>query len=187
MTSNSSPADPERRGFIKRFAAVVLGAIVTVVPAAAGLIVLLDPLKRKGRSGTADGADFVYVTALAALPADGVPRQFPIVKNRKDAWTTHPQVPVGAVFLLRHADSGVSAFNVVCPHLGCMVSFQPNAGSFLCPCHDSSFRIDGSIENPDSPSPRGMDALEVEIRDEKEIWVRFENFLAGTKSKISVS
>ena len=99
----------------------------------------MNPLKKK-RKATSD-ADFVYVTVLAALPADGVPRKFPVVKTRTDAWTTHPKMPVGAVYLLRTGSSDVSAFNVVCPHLGCMVGFQPESEVFHCPCHDSSFRI----------------------------------------------
>ena len=37
-----------------------------------------------------------------------------------------------------------------------------------------------------SPSPRGLDELEVEIRSDNEIWVKFQNFRAGEKEKIPV-
>jgi Rieske Fe-S protein len=76
---------------------------------------------------------------------------------------------------------------VVCPHAGCNVDFDSEQGHFLCPCHKSSFTVEGKIDNPDSPSPRGMDALEVEVRGGKEIWVAFQNFQTGRAEKIPVA
>jgi hypothetical protein len=52
---------------------------------AAGLLTLLDPLRRKaGISG------FVHVTSLSALPEDGTPRRFPVIADRVDAWNKFP-------------------------------------------------------------------------------------------------
>ena len=97
-----------------------------------------------------------------------------------------PRVPVGAVYLRRVSDQKVQAFNVVCPHAGCFVDYDASGKSYHCPCHNSRFALDGRIADPKSPSPRGLDELEVELRNGNEIWVRFLNFRAGQKERIPV-
>jgi menaquinol-cytochrome c reductase iron-sulfur subunit len=169
----------DRRGFFKRLAANVLGAFITLVPIGAGLALFLDPVRRRTKSDS----QFVRVASLAALPADGVPRKFAILASRTDAWTRSPQSVVGAVYLRRDKEGKPQAFNVVCPHAGCFVDCAPARDSFLCPCHNSTFALNGKVNDPKSPSPRGLDELEVEVRDE-EVWVRFQNFRAGVAAKI---
>ena len=90
------------------------------------------------------------------------------------------------MFLRRTKDGTVTALNAACPHAGCSVAFGGDNSEFICPCHDSSFAVDGEIANAGSPSPRGLDSLEVEVRNENEIWVKFQNFQAGHKEKIPV-
>ncbi|HVY70044.1 MAG TPA: Rieske (2Fe-2S) protein, partial [Verrucomicrobiae bacterium] len=106
---------------------------------------------------------------------------------RQDAWNKFTNVPVGAVYLRRVGEKTVEAFNVVCPHAGCFVDFMPERKSYLCPCHNSTFGLDGKIQDAKSPSPRGLDSLEVELRDGGEIWVRFQNYQAGHHEKIPVT
>src|SRR5207302_9220658 len=105
-----------RRDFLKKAAAAVIGIVLGLVPLATGITFLLDPLRRKGGSGRA-----VRVTTLDALPDDGVPRKFPVLATRIDAWNKFTEVPIGAVYLRRTKDGQVQAFNVVCPHAGCFV------------------------------------------------------------------
>ena len=149
-----------------------------MIPAISGLTVLLDPLRRKSRD-----SDNVLVASLSALPEDGVPRKFSVIASHTDAWNRMPRVPVGAVYLRRTGDSQVQAFNVVCPHAGCFVDYEAAKNRYHCPCHNSSFALDGTIADPKSPSPRGLDELPVEIRNGVEIWVKFQNFRAGVKEK----
>jgi menaquinol-cytochrome c reductase iron-sulfur subunit len=174
-----SPPESARRSFFKQTLALVLGGLATGVPALAGLGVLLDPLRRKTEAG-----EFVRVGNLESLPTDGQPRKFSVLARRVDAWNKFPNVPVGAVYLRRTAETAVQAYNAICPHAGCFVDFLAERGNFFCPCHNSSFALDGSINDPKSPSPRGMDSLEVEVRNEGEIWVRFQNFRAGLHAKV---
>lgn len=161
---------------------MLIGAIAAITPAISGLFVLLDPLRRKSRE-----SDAVLVASLSSLPEDGVPRKFAVIASHTDAWNRTPQVPVGAVYLRRVNGKQVQAFNVICPHAGCFVDYVAAKKSYHCPCHNSSFALDGSIGDPKSPSPRGLDELEVEIRDDNEIWIRFRNFRAGTAERIPVS
>ncbi len=172
----------DRRGFLKRAFAIGIGAILALVPLGAGLAVFLDPLWRKS---AATGA--IRVTTLDALPNDGFPHKFPVLATRVDAWNKSTEVPIGAVYLRRTKDGKVQALNVVCPHAGCFVDFSQSRGGFLCPCHNSTFALDGRIADRASPTPRPMDSLVVEVRNEKEIWVRFQNFEAGRPEKNPVA
>lgn len=169
--------EPPRRGFIAGITALVVGAAAGLAPLISGAGVLLDPLRR-----TKKDAGMVLVTRLAALPPDGVPRKFTVQADREDAWNTYRNVPVGAVYLQR-TDAGTRAHNVVCPHAGCFVSLAADQSRFVCPCHKSSFALDGSINDPASPSPRDMDELDVEVRNGDEVWVRYLNFQAGQAEK----
>jgi Rieske Fe-S protein len=86
----------------------------------------------------------------------------------------------------RTSDTAVEALNVVCPHAGCFVDFHADKKGFYCPCHNSLFHMDGKIGDPKSPSPRGLDTLSVEVRD-NEVWVEFQNFRTGTAHKIPMA
>src|SRR5581483_1471657 len=92
----------------------------------------------------------------------------------------------GAVYLRRTKDDKITALNVLCPHAGCFVDYMPGKGNYLCPCHVSSFTIEGKIDSPGSPSPRGLDELEVQVRN-TEVWVVFQNFQAGRPEKVPVT
>ena len=178
----SLPAQPERREFLKKAGAVAIGGVVGLVPAVTGLTVLLDPLRHQAAAG-----GFIFVTSLNALATDGSPRRFQIIADREDAWNKFPQVPVGAVYL-RRAGEKVEALNVTCPHAGCPVEYKSNSSSFLCPCHDSKFNLNGTlVAGAKSPSPRALDALEVEVRKDGEVWVKFQNYEAGKAAKVPLA
>lgn len=162
-----------------RVLAIVFGAACGFAPLGAGLRVFLDPLSRK-----AGGVSLVRVAALETLPQDGTPHRFAVVADKVDAWNRLANVPIGAVYLRRTEDSNVQALNAVCPHAGCIVDYDISSRRFHCPCHRSSFLLDGTLDDPKSPSPRGMDPLGVELRNGSEIWIRFQNYLAGHKDRI---
>jgi len=179
MRDSVANEKPNRRDFFKRAAAVFLGAVAALTPIMAALAVLLDPLRRR-EQGT---GLWVRVVPLAALPNNGVPQKFAVSADRTDAWNKYPNVPVGAVYLRRTGPETVAAFNAICPHAGGFIDYAEPCHCFVCPLHNSRFGLDGSIQDPKSPSPRPMDSLEVEIRGD-EIWVRFEDFQAGIRRKI---
>ena len=175
--------DGPRRNFLVEFLTMLVGGAVIVFPFLAGLVTFLDPLrKRKASAGT----EPVKIVPLEAIPDDGIPRQFPVSQDKTDAWTFSPNERVGAVFLVRQPGSDdVEAFNVVCPHAGCFVGYQVSSNVFQCPCHGSSFNLDGSIITP-SPSPRGMDKLEGTKVNPEDGWVYvpFVNYYPGKHKKI---
>jgi menaquinol-cytochrome c reductase iron-sulfur subunit len=177
----NSPPSPDRRNLLVKTAAIVIGGIITVVPPIAGLTVLLDPLRR-----TSAARGMVRVGSISALPANGEPRKLPVLDTEIDAWNVTPNVPVGSVYIEKTGPKTVRVLNATCPHLGCSVSFSATIGHFFCPCHKSSFNLDGSILDPKSPSPRGMDSLQSEVRGDGEVWVKFQNFRKGIPEKIAL-
>jgi menaquinol-cytochrome c reductase iron-sulfur subunit len=182
MNAQDNAPQPDRRDFLLKAAAVGIGAVTTLVPAGAGLATFLDPLRHKAKAGA-----FLRVATLASLPEDGTPRQYPVVSERTDAWNKFPQVRVGAIYLRKTGAKEVLAINVVCPHAGCFVNYQPDHKQYLCPCHNSSFALDGSIKDQSSPSPRPLDALEVKIDADGAVWVKFENYRPGVHEKVVAS
>jgi menaquinol-cytochrome c reductase iron-sulfur subunit len=169
----------DRRLFLKQALTLGIGGVLGAVPVSAGLSVLLAPLRQKSSRGEA-----VFISALDTLPTDGTPCKFAVVAMRVDAWN-RSEAPIGAVYL-RRLERGVHALNVVCPHAGCFVDYSSDRAGYFCPCHHSSFALNGAIRDPRSPAPRGLDELEVEIRDQNQVWVKFQNFRSGEPRKVVV-
>jgi menaquinol-cytochrome c reductase iron-sulfur subunit len=183
----------QRRGFLVKMTALIAGSAALITPAAVGIAAFLNPLRQKTLAG-----GFIRVASLDSLPEDGSPQKYPIIADRSDAWNFFPNVPVGAVYLRRAGKDQVEALQVVCPHAGCsiMVGKAGKTGTgplnekgpvpiFFCPCHAASFDLSGKRLGAASPSPRNMDSLETEIRD-NEVWVKFKNFRTGTANKITL-
>lgn len=171
----------KRRGFFKKIATTAIGAVLGLVPLASGIVFLLDPLRRSKKQRS-----FARVASLDTLPV-GVPRRFTISGNRTDAWNRYPYEPIGAVYLIRHENDQVDAFQVICPHAGCSVDYDAQTRRFRCPCHESSFKLDGSIANPaKSPAARGLDELQVRLQ-EQDVLVRYQEFRQGTTEQIPLS
>jgi menaquinol-cytochrome c reductase iron-sulfur subunit len=186
------PAETPRRNVLAATLATIVGLIITLFPFAAGVFVFLDPiLKRKGggqaaagtAAGDAEQRPFRRVAALDALPADGTPVQVPVIADLTDAWNREPNQPIGAVYL-RRQEGKVVCFNAICPHAGCFVGFAADRKVFQCPCHTSSFQLDGQIIQP-SPSPRAMDPLKIdeEKLQQGEVWVQFVNYYPGKEHR----
>lgn len=171
---------PDRRNFVTKAAAIVVGGLISVVAPVAGLFTLFDPLRRKDSA-----RGLVRIAAFSSLPENGEPRKFPVLDTLVDAWNRTENVPVGSVYVQRTGANTVRVLNSTCPHLGCSVGWNNTNRGYFCPCHKSSFALDGSIADPKSPSPRAMDALEAEVRN-GEVWVRFQNFRKGSADKIPV-
>jgi Rieske Fe-S protein len=166
-----------RRGFFTNAVTVLLGGLVGLVPLASGLAVFLDPLRRKSQKGK-----FLRVASLEGVPDDGIPRQFPVIAQHVDAWTQSME-PIGAVYLRRApGQEKPECLTATCPHAGCFVAYDGTSDTFKCPCHNSSFTVEGQIIQP-SPSPRAMDALQCKI-DQQEILVKFENFYTGKAEQV---
>jgi menaquinol-cytochrome c reductase iron-sulfur subunit len=186
----SGRPEPPRRNFLVGFFAAVIGGIVGLIPFAAGLVTYLDPIRR-----TKVGDKAIPLTTLDVIPdaSEGTVLigQFPVINDRSDAWNLYPNERVGSVYLVvPKGTKEVKALNTVCPHLGCAVDTQKTDGGgtkFYCPCHTSSFSLDGERILP-CVAPRAMDELECKLEPVGDdgrvnVSVVYKNFLPGLAEK----
>ena len=64
-------------------------------------------------------------------------------------------------WVVKTSDTQAIAFSPQCTHLGCAYHWDQNSKNFLCPCHTSTFSIDGAVLS--GPAPRPLDRYEVKI------------------------
>jgi glycine/D-amino acid oxidase-like deaminating enzyme/nitrite reductase/ring-hydroxylating ferredoxin subunit len=67
----------------------------------------------------------------------------------------------------RDAQGNVTCLSAVCPHLGCIVAWNPGASTWDCPCHGSRFRPDGDVIHGPASKPLER-VLESDLRDAPE-------------------
>ena len=76
-----------------------------------------------------------------------------------------------SAILVRSMDGSYHAFGQKCTHLSCPVYFDRNHQRLECPCHDGAF--DAQTGNVlFGPPPRALDAIELEMRPNGEIWAQ---------------
>lgn len=127
---------------------------------------------------------WVAVGKLPDFP-EGTPRRVTIVADEQDGFAVAKRQPLGVAYVVRKGDA-ITAFSATCPHLGCLV--DAGAAGFHCPCHDSSFSLDGA-RAPDKPnaSLRGLDTLATRVAGaDKTVEIEWRRFALGTASKESI-
>lgn len=160
-------------------AIVAGGGAIAVAAGAPTIAAVIAPARSAGRGGVR------YAVGKLDDLEIGVPKKVAIVGDEVDGWTRAPKRKLGAVWLHRRGERDVEAFSATCPHLGCAIDAAldaaGNARGYECPCHDSSFGLDGARGS--GPSPRGMDPLPVEIAADGVVSVTFKRFRIGTRDR----
>jgi menaquinol-cytochrome c reductase iron-sulfur subunit len=67
--------------------------------------------------------------------------------------------------VIKKAQGEIVAFTPQCTHLGCAYSYDDKNKEFLCPCHTSTFALDGKVLT--GPAPRALDRYEVKLAGNK--------------------
>ena len=134
---------PSRRGFLGK-----LWLLLGGVALAEAVWIVLGFLGPRRRKATPDDS----ATILVAGPVD---------RFEPGSVTAFQQ---GRFYLARLADGGFLALNRECTHLGCTVPWLGEEGRFVCPCHASSFDINGDVLSP--PAPRPLDLFAVRIEND---------------------
>lgn len=75
------------------------------------------------------------------------------------------ETPSGAVVnIARQGGDRIVALSSTCPHLGCMVNWEPHNNRFFCPCHNGVFDPSGrAIAGP--PADAGQSLLEFPVEE----------------------
>lgn len=68
-----------------------------------------------------------------------------------------------AVYVRRLDGRNINVFAVNCTHLGCPVSWFPQSGLFMCPCHGGIYYADGAKAS--GPPPRGLYEYQWRLRN----------------------
>jgi cytochrome b6-f complex iron-sulfur subunit len=76
--------------------------------------------------------------------------------------TKDVMVGVTPAIIINSRDRGFLAFSRVCTHLGCLVRFDPERQVFICPCHGSTFDLDGNVISGPPPKPLPKISVRVE-------------------------
>ena len=194
-STESAAIGQPRRNFMVEFLAAAIGVVVGVVPAITGGLFFLHPLfkgKDEKNADTASRPDapvkddkgrLKTSVTLESLPDDGTPLQLKMLDDIVDAWNLFPNQEIGSIWIRKVGDQ-VIAFNTICPHLGCAVEHRAAKGDFYCPCHLSSFDLDGKTQN--EIPPRDMDTLDVAVKDDGTVWVKYEKFRGAISEKVSI-
>ena len=72
-------------------------------------------------------------------------------------------IPQGQFYLACLADGSFLALSRTCTHLGCSVPWDEEKNQFVCPCHGSTFSLDGEVLT--APAPRPLDYYPVRIEN----------------------
>lgn len=72
-------------------------------------------------------------------------------------------IPNGQFYLACLADGSYLALSRTCTHLGCTVAWDEEKNKFVCPCHGSTFNLNG--ETLTAPAPRPLDTYPVRIEN----------------------
>ena len=68
---------------------------------------------------------------------------------------------IEAAWVSRTGEQDFVIYNVHCTHVGCPVTWSPQARRFFSPCHGGAFDADGRVLG--GPPPRPLDRYEVKI------------------------
>ena len=147
---------PEASGATRRafhLAAVyILGALIGLALAIPTALYLLIPPRPRKQSNWIDAGD------VSLLPA-GSPVEMNFQQSRLDGWKLVTEKRTA--WVVREPDNKIVAFAPQCTHLGCAYHWEEKENNFLCPCHTSTFSIDGKVLS--GPAPRPLDRLVTKI------------------------
>lgn len=176
----SNQGEQSRRRFLK-VATVAIGGIIGVVMAVPLVRYLFYPV---GRRVVASADQPIDVGPSSAIVAGAPPVRAAIrASSVRDAWSVASDVPVGAAWISRTQAGQLIAFSSTCPHLGCAVDLTTDKQQFRCPCHTSSFDLEGHRQG--GPAKRGLDPLEAADVDGR-VMVTYRRFRADVAEREEV-
>ena len=174
ITHSDAEVSVGRRSLLKRLSAI--GALLS-----AGLIsvpvvrAIFSPTSRRRRVD-----NWVKVADDTALLDIGVPIRVNFVQTVEDAWVESRTL--SGVWLYTTDGEKFKAYNGHCTHLGCSYAYDRNTKNFFCPCHRGQFDVKTG-EVLAGPPPRGLDELQVEVRDAS-VFVNYKDFRLGVPERI---
>ncbi|MDD2695088.1 MAG: Rieske (2Fe-2S) protein [Anaerolineales bacterium] len=142
----------------REFGAILTAFLGTVIGAVVGLpaigYIISPALKTQSKEA------WVPLGPLDNYPV-GVPTLFTFTRTKVNGW--EKTVNSYGVYVFRKEGGEIEAFSNLCTHLSCRVTWQAEAGEYICPCHDGHFDTQGEVTF--GPPPRPLDKYEFKIED----------------------
>lgn len=151
----SETLSPTRRRF---YIAAIYG-LSSLIAAALGVpaaIYLLFPPRPRDKEEWTEAGDLARLTI-------GHPEEVVFRHNRKDGWKIASEK--ATAWVARLSEKDVVAYAPQCTHLGCAYHWDESSDTFLCPCHTSTFSLDGKVLS--GPAPRPLDRYELKVENGK--------------------
>jgi menaquinol-cytochrome c reductase iron-sulfur subunit len=146
--------DLSRRSFYITVINLLGGLIAAAAAVPTAIYLLVKPKRPVTR-------EWIEVADLERLQV-GEPAEIVYNRERIDGWRKIDEKTT--TWLVRTGEDSVAAFNPACTHLGCAYHWDTTAKQFECPCHGSSFSIDGKVTAGPAPRPLDRYAARIEGR-----------------------
>ncbi|GAB1721332.1 MAG: putative Quinol-cytochrome c reductase, iron-sulfur subunit (Rieske iron-sulfur protein) [Nitrospira sp.] len=124
--------------------------------------------------------EWVDIGPIDALSA-GRPTQLDHVTTVRDGWLEAKSEK--AVWAVKQSQGDIKVFSPICTHLGCGYRWDETERKFLCPCHGSSYDINGLVLG--GPAPRPLDVLPSKVQDGR-LLVMYKDFKSGLSRSVEV-
>lgn len=147
-----------RRSWIKAAISTLSALIGGVLAASAGTYLFGTPEKYDQESW-AEAGD---ITKLQA----GKPQEITFERNRVDAWRARNER--ASAWVILKTNGSVTAYSPLCTHLGCAYHWESAAHAFVCPCHGSTFDVNGKVIT--GPARRPLDRYESKVQGQR-LWL----------------
>ena len=139
MTRNIS-----RRDFIKA-ATGFMGGLIGMTIGLPAIAYLLSPSLRKGEDDS-----ILDLGRLEKFPV-GIPTRFEFTRTKVNGWER--TATNYGLYVIRRNENEVRVFSDICTHLGCHVTWNPEQGHYISPCHDGHFDMLGNVVSGPPPRP----------------------------------
>ena len=130
----------ERRIFLRRFITLIVGIFVLAVAFVFGKFSV--PSKKEQRT-----YQKVRVCDEDKVPILGV-RNFEISYLQQHRRMTQRVFLIGLGM-----DAPPKALSAICTHLGCQVEWKRDQNAFVCPCHEGTYAMVGTVLSGPPPAP----------------------------------
>lgn len=143
----------------RTFYLTVIYGLWGLISAALGIpaiIYLLFPPKADKQGDWVEAGDITQLKPKT-------PEELVFRRNRVDGWKTSSEK--STAWVVKTADNRVTAFAPECTHLACAYHWEDERNMFVCPCHGSTFSVDGKVLS--GPAPRPLDQFAVKLEGTK--------------------
>lgn len=157
MQSAFRPKEPSDRTAVsrRRFLSLGIASVAAFVGVALGIPLAgyaVSPALQKKEGEWAE-------IGSASEFKPGEPRKVEYSSFRKDGWIE--ETVKKSAWVVARDNGEFTVFDPRCTHLGCAYRWDETRKSFLCPCHDGVFDIDGKVVS--GPPPRPLDRLQAKV------------------------